>query len=43
MLKVLKLQVIRGLRSIKSVKPNGNKQPKKLEVLNLQDGSCGRC
>ena len=35
MLKVLKLKVIGSLRSIKSVKLNGNWKPKRLEVLNL--------
>ena len=33
--KVLNLMVISSLRSVKSVKPNGNWKPKKLEVLNL--------
>ena len=40
---MLKLQVIGSLRSIKCVKPNGNKNPKKLEVLNLMEWKCGRC
>ena len=36
-LKQLKLKVIGSLRGVKSVKPNGNWKPKKLEVLNLID------
>ena len=40
MLKVLKLKVIGSLRS---VKPNGNWKPKKLEVLNLIGWRDGRC
>ena len=35
MLKVLNLMVIGSLRSVKSVKPNSNWKPKKLQVLNL--------
>ena len=35
MLKVLKLEVIKSLRSIKSVKPNGNWKLNKLEVFKL--------
>ena len=35
MLKVLNLKVIGSLRSVKSVKPNGNWKPKKLEVLKV--------
>ena len=35
MLKVLKLKVIKRLRSIKSVKPNGNWKLNKLEVFKL--------
>ena len=35
MLKVLKLEVIKSLRSIKSVKPNGNWKLNKLEVFEL--------
>ena len=35
MLKVLKLGVIKGLRSTKSVKPNGNWELNNLEVFNL--------
>ena len=35
MLKVLNLIVIGSLRSVKSVKPNGNWKPKKLEVLKV--------
>ena len=43
MLKVLKLKVIGSFRSVKSVKPNGNWKPKKLEVLNLIGWKGGRC
>ena len=43
MLKVLKLKVIGSLRSVKSVKPNGNWKPKKLKVLNLIAWKGGRC
>ena len=32
---MLKLQVIRSLRNIKSVEPNSNWKPKKLEVLKV--------
>ena len=42
MLKVLKLKVIGSLRSVKSVKPNGNWKPKKLEMLNLIAWKGGR-
>ena len=35
MLKVLKLEVFKSLRSIKSVKPNGNWKLHKLEVFKL--------
>ena len=35
MLKVLKLEVIKSLRNIKSVKPNGNWKLNKLEVFKL--------
>ena len=35
MLKVLKVEVIKSLRSIKSVKPNGNWKLNKLEVFKL--------
>ena len=35
MLKVLKLKVIKSLRSIKSVKPNGNWKLNKLEVFKV--------
>ena len=42
MLKVLNLIVIGSLRSVKSVKPNGNWKPKKLEVLNLITWKGGR-
>ena len=35
MLKVLNLIVIGSLRSVKSVKPNGNWKPKELEVLQV--------
>ena len=35
MLKVLNLKVIGSLRSVKSVKPNSNWKPKKLEVLKV--------
>ena len=43
MLKALNLKVIGSLRSVKSVKPNGNWKPKKLEVLNLIRWKSGRC
>ena len=43
MLKVLNLKAIGSLRSVKSVKPNSNWKPKKLEVLNLIGIRCGRC
>ena len=33
MLKVLKLGVIRSLRSVEGVKPNGNWKPKKFELF----------
>ena len=35
MLKLLKLEVIKSLRSIESVKPNGNWKLNKLEVFKL--------
>ena len=43
MLKVFKLEVISSLRSIKSVKPNGNCKLNKLEVFRLFGFRDGRC
>ena len=43
MLKVLKLGIIKSLRSIKSVKPNGNWKLNKLEVFKLIGFRDGRC
>ena len=40
---MLKLKVTGSFRSIKSVKPNGNWKPKKLEVFNLIGWRGGRC
>ena len=40
---MLNIKAIGSLRSVKSVKPNGNWKPKKLEVLNLIGIRCGRC
>ena len=41
MLKVLKLKVIKSLRSIKSVKPNGNWKLNKLEVFGITNWNYG--
>ena len=43
MLKVLKLKVIGSLRSVKSVKPNGNWKPKKFTSVKPNESKGGRC